>query len=242
MDKDGAIKDFKKKFRDKTKNNWDERGQFPTSTRKIHHDRDGWRWRWRRWTGNGKGCKLQILITRIVQIEFPFPQPCLRNISFNKTARQSSNLKIIFQTAKLDKLDGVKRKVAACTLDKPTQDLVKLIFDNDMFKEAMQTFHIGNILMFFGAEVRFINRLLFILFKQNLIYLLTVPLQMWRKCHLESYPRLKLPKALKPLRKYKQLLKVCTEMAFLRGLYVVLRNNDICMPYQCHSTKVSFGF
>ena len=50
---------------------------------------------------------------------------------------------MIFQTAKLDELDGVKRKVAACTLDKATQDLVKLIFDNDMFKEAMETFHIG---------------------------------------------------------------------------------------------------
>ena len=28
MDKDGAIKDFKKKFKDKTKNNWDERDNF----------------------------------------------------------------------------------------------------------------------------------------------------------------------------------------------------------------------
>ncbi len=28
MDKDGAIADFKKKFKDKTKNNWDDRGKF----------------------------------------------------------------------------------------------------------------------------------------------------------------------------------------------------------------------
>ena len=28
MDKDGAVKDFKKKFKDKTKNNWDDRDNF----------------------------------------------------------------------------------------------------------------------------------------------------------------------------------------------------------------------
>ncbi len=28
MDKDGAIADFKKKFKDKTKNNWDDRSKF----------------------------------------------------------------------------------------------------------------------------------------------------------------------------------------------------------------------
>lgn len=33
-------------------------------------------------------------------------------------------------------------KVRPCTLDKPTQDLIRLIFDNDMFKEQLQTFNI----------------------------------------------------------------------------------------------------
>ncbi len=28
MDKDGAVKDFKKKFKDKTKNDWDDRQNF----------------------------------------------------------------------------------------------------------------------------------------------------------------------------------------------------------------------
>jgi len=30
-----------------------------------------------------------------------------------------------------------------CALDKPTQDLIKLIFDNDMFNEAMKNLEIG---------------------------------------------------------------------------------------------------
>jgi hypothetical protein len=30
-----------------------------------------------------------------------------------------------------------------CTLDAPTQSLMKLIFDNDMFRDAMKNFDIG---------------------------------------------------------------------------------------------------
>ena len=30
-----------------------------------------------------------------------------------------------------------------CTLDVPTQDLLKLIFNHDMFKDAMKSFDIG---------------------------------------------------------------------------------------------------
>lgn len=45
--------------------------------------------------------------------------------------------------AALDEPDAPPRKVRACSLDKPTQDLVKLIFDNDMFREAMQNMEIG---------------------------------------------------------------------------------------------------
>ena len=45
--------------------------------------------------------------------------------------------------AKLDEIDGVKRLTADCKLDKATQSLIKLIFDQDMFKEAMATMEIG---------------------------------------------------------------------------------------------------
>ncbi|XP_053152140.1 protein mono-ADP-ribosyltransferase PARP3 isoform X1 [Hemicordylus capensis] len=48
-------------------------------------------------------------------------------------------------TVKVDTVDGVKlskQRVRPCTLNKATQDLVSLIFSNDMFKEAMQTMNI----------------------------------------------------------------------------------------------------
>lgn len=56
-------------------------------------------------------------------------------------------LRFFFQNAKLDEIDGTVRNVADCSLDKPTQDLVKLIFDHDMFKEAMSAFNIGTDFM-----------------------------------------------------------------------------------------------
>ncbi|XP_025962317.1 protein mono-ADP-ribosyltransferase PARP3 [Dromaius novaehollandiae] len=46
---------------------------------------------------------------------------------------------------KVDDVDGgkvSKRRVLPCTLDKATQDLVSLIFSNDMFRDAMQTMNI----------------------------------------------------------------------------------------------------
>ncbi|XP_077182003.1 protein mono-ADP-ribosyltransferase PARP3 [Paroedura picta] len=48
-------------------------------------------------------------------------------------------------TVKVDTVDGVKlskQKIRPCTLEKATQELVSLIFSNDMFKEAMQTMNI----------------------------------------------------------------------------------------------------
>ncbi|XP_066470308.1 protein mono-ADP-ribosyltransferase PARP3 [Tiliqua scincoides] len=47
-------------------------------------------------------------------------------------------------TVKVDTVDGLKyrQNIRPCTLDKATQELVSLIFSNDMFKEAMQTMNI----------------------------------------------------------------------------------------------------
>nr|XP_020659542.1 poly [ADP-ribose] polymerase 3 [Pogona vitticeps] len=48
-------------------------------------------------------------------------------------------------SVKVDTVDGVKlskQRIRPCTLDKPTQELVSLIFSNDMFKDAMQTMNI----------------------------------------------------------------------------------------------------
>ncbi|XP_018419898.1 PREDICTED: poly [ADP-ribose] polymerase 3 isoform X2 [Nanorana parkeri] len=43
---------------------------------------------------------------------------------------------------KVDTVDGVSKKTKPCSLDKPTQDLMTLIFSSDMFKEAMQTMNL----------------------------------------------------------------------------------------------------
>ncbi|KAE8611964.1 hypothetical protein XENTR_v10012650 [Xenopus tropicalis] len=45
-------------------------------------------------------------------------------------------------TVKADTVDGTVQKVRPCSLDKPTQDLISLIFSTDMFKEAMQTMNL----------------------------------------------------------------------------------------------------
>lgn len=43
----------------------------------------------------------------------------------------------------LDVPDGIQKKVKPCKLDKPTQTLLSLLFDNDMFKEAMAKMNLG---------------------------------------------------------------------------------------------------
>ncbi|PIO24839.1 hypothetical protein AB205_0019280 [Aquarana catesbeiana] len=94
-----AKKDFEKKFKDKTKNNWSDRENFTAHAGKytmieVEHDDEE--------EDNGEA------------------------------------------VVKVDTVDGVsKKKVKTCSLDKPTQDLMTLIFSSDMFKEAMQTMNLG---------------------------------------------------------------------------------------------------
>ena len=45
--------------------------------------------------------------------------------------------------AKLDEIDGTTKETQPCTLDNPTQSLIKLLFDNDMFRDAMKDLEIG---------------------------------------------------------------------------------------------------
>ena len=47
----------------------------------------------------------------------------------------------------MDVVDGLKMKVAVSTLGKETQSLVKLIFDNDMFSDAMKNMDIGECVL-----------------------------------------------------------------------------------------------
>ncbi|GAA6215793.1 poly [ADP-ribose] polymerase 3-like isoform X1 [Lates japonicus] len=86
-----AIKDFEKKFKDKTKNNWSNRMNFVSHAGKY----------------------------TLIEVD----------------GEQDAEIKV-------DSVDGktvkVPKNVLPCTLDKATQHLIKLIFSNDMFKEAME--------------------------------------------------------------------------------------------------------
>ena len=97
-DLSAAEKDFKKKFKDKTKNNWDARETFTPHTGKY------------------------TLIEMDVQNE-------------------EDNAAMEMKLDQPDSVHGVlpndDKNVKPCTLNKPTQALMQLIFNNDMFKEAM---------------------------------------------------------------------------------------------------------
>ncbi|MED6279620.1 hypothetical protein CHARACLAT_002662 [Characodon lateralis] len=84
-----AVKDFEKKFKDKTKNNWDDRMNFVSYTGKY----------------------------TLIEVD----------------GEQDAEVKV-------DTVDGkaVPKNVLPSTLDDATQKLIKLIFSNDMFKEAME--------------------------------------------------------------------------------------------------------
>ena len=50
---------------------------------------------------------------------------------------------MVEKLAALDEPDAPPRVVRQCSLDQPTQSLIKLIFDQDMFKDAMKSMEIG---------------------------------------------------------------------------------------------------
>ncbi|XP_069500129.1 protein mono-ADP-ribosyltransferase PARP3-like isoform X1 [Ambystoma mexicanum] len=98
---EAAKKDFEKKFKDKTKNNWADREHF------VEHA--------------GKYTMIEV----------------------QRGDEEDGEAEV---TVKVDTVDGevqkVKTTIRPCSLDKPTQDLVSLLFSNDMFREAMQTMNI----------------------------------------------------------------------------------------------------
>ena len=99
-----AEKDFKKKFRDKTKNSWDDRENFT-------------------------------------------PVPGKYTLIEMDAQDETDNAEMVEKLEQLDDASGVpapvsNKKVKKCTLDEATQSLIKLIFNNDMFKEQMAKMNI----------------------------------------------------------------------------------------------------
>ena len=54
---------------------------------------------------------------------------------------------VVAKLSALDETDSAEKVVKPCGLDKPTQALMKLIFDNDMFQEAMKSMEIGTLVL-----------------------------------------------------------------------------------------------
>ncbi|XP_053325774.1 LOW QUALITY PROTEIN: protein mono-ADP-ribosyltransferase PARP3 [Spea bombifrons] len=96
---DDAKKDFEKKFKDKTKNLWSQRGDFTPHPGKY----------------------------TMIEVE---PDD------------DTEAGEAVVRAQEVDIVDGVCKKVKPCSLDKPTQDLMTLIFSSDMFKDAMQTMNL----------------------------------------------------------------------------------------------------
>eukprot|EP00800_Vazella_pourtalesii_P007918 TRINITY_DN2107_c0_g1_i1.p1 TRINITY_DN2107_c0_g1~~TRINITY_DN2107_c0_g1_i1.p1 ORF type:complete len:597 (+),score=136.95 TRINITY_DN2107_c0_g1_i1:61-1851(+) len=90
---DAAEKEFTKKFKDKTKNNWDDRDSFVAAA--------------------GKYTLLEMADSGDEEVAMD-----------------------------ISSTDSKPKKIKNCTLDKTTQGLIKLIFDNDMFNNAMKNFDI----------------------------------------------------------------------------------------------------
>ncbi|KAH3881504.1 protein mono-ADP-ribosyltransferase PARP3-like [Dreissena polymorpha] len=93
--RDAAVKDFEKKFKDKTRNKWEDRSNFKPSSGKY------------------------TLIEMADEDEVDAPAA-----SVTVAAAASG------------------KKTAPSKLDKPTQSLLQLIFDHDMFRDTMKKFDI----------------------------------------------------------------------------------------------------
>jgi poly [ADP-ribose] polymerase 2/3/4 len=100
-----ALKAFQAKFKDKTKNAWDDRASFVPAAGRYH----------------------------LIEID--------RSVDDSKAAEVEEKLKgIDADAAKVQK--ATAKKFAPCKLDKPVEQFMNLIFDEDMFKGAMASFDI----------------------------------------------------------------------------------------------------
>ncbi|XP_039626731.1 protein mono-ADP-ribosyltransferase PARP3 [Polypterus senegalus] len=88
-----AQRDFEKKFKDKTKNDWKDKDNFKAHPGKY----------------------------TLIEVEGEGEE---------------------VTSVKTDTVDGRVKRVLPCTLDKPTQELIQLIFSNDMFNNAMETMNL----------------------------------------------------------------------------------------------------
>jgi poly [ADP-ribose] polymerase len=118
-----AIQDFEKKFKDKTKNNWADRANFqPVSGKYTLLEMDA--------SGDG-----EETVTAVVKTVRKYLHKIKQKLNFN-------TFLLVY------KEDGKVIDTLPSKLDPTTQSLIKLIYDTDMFKNAMKEFDIGNVSRF----------------------------------------------------------------------------------------------
>ncbi|XP_067159685.1 protein mono-ADP-ribosyltransferase PARP3 isoform X2 [Apteryx mantelli] len=125
-----AKKDFEKKFREKTKNNWAARENFVAQPGKYTLIE----------VQPGAGQEVEVSLKG-----HSSPSPRSGQPRALRVHRLHSEVGGLHMCLQVDDVDGgkiSKRRILPCTLDKATQDLVSLIFSNDMFRDAMQTMNI----------------------------------------------------------------------------------------------------
>lgn len=119
-----AVKDFEKKFKDKTKNDWSNRSNFVTHP--------------------GKYTLIEVEGEQDAEVKASalLFQPA--DVGVIDGSRTQHLLSFSLQ---VDSVDGkavkVPKNTLPCTLDEATQKLITLIFSNDMFKEAMECMDLG---------------------------------------------------------------------------------------------------
>lgn len=128
---DAASHEFCKKFRDKTRNAWEERGNFravPGKYTLIEMDADD---------------ELEEVSTCLISLT---PYPLFSPHPLTSSLPSFLPQEVASKLAALEETDAPARHpVKACSLDKPTQELLNLIFDNDMFQDAMRSMEIGEL-------------------------------------------------------------------------------------------------
>ena len=137
---DDAAKEFKKKFKDKTKNDWDKRDSFVPQPGKYtlidmgDEDED-------------EGAMVSVAMTMLshTSIACLYVFISISGSGRNRCSRCSTKNKAVHtrQTHSSEKINTILDLQFLYSL----QELVKLLFDTDMFRESMQSLDIGKCIL-----------------------------------------------------------------------------------------------
>ena len=114
MSKDDAIKAFKKKFNDKTKNRWEDRDNFEPKPKKY----------------------------TLLEMEYDDDEDDDEESETKSDNSDDEEEDSDIEETKTKTKSKTKNKKLKSKLDEKLQDFLKIIFDEDMFKESLKTLNI----------------------------------------------------------------------------------------------------